>query len=145
MKKSKLSPYFWKIIWIVGLCILSSLSLNYDNYIKQTTNDTLNYFPVILSNLFISIFFGIYISLIFVKKWTINLTPSLLYGVTIPCILISFSYPILITLESIIENLTFSFIPYWVLRLSSLEVFGITAGLTLILSIFNANTSREDK
>lgn len=130
---------------MIGLIILSIISLNYDQYFKHMASDTLNYFPVILSKLLISIFFGIYVSLIFVKKWTINFNPSLLYCVTIPCMLISFSYPLLITLESVFENQTFSFIPYWVLRLSSLEVFGITVGLTLILSIFNNNTSEEKK
>ncbi len=143
MKEAKWTSYFWKLLWIVGLIILAIISLNIVNHFKQIANDTFNPIPLLWSNVFASIVFGIYISLIFVKKWSRKLNPSLLWCVSIPCILISSSYPILATFDSIFVNSIFSFIPYWLLRISDFEVFGIIAGLTLILSIFNAHPKDE--
>lgn len=131
--------YFWKILWVVGLIILSIISFNYENQLQQTASETFNSIPVIWSNLFISIIFGLYISLIFVKKWSFNINLSLLWCVTIPCMLISFAYPILATLsstESLPENIASSSISFLLLKIYSSDVFGIITGLTLILSFF---------
>ncbi|MEC1697915.1 hypothetical protein [Schinkia azotoformans] len=138
MKKSKWTSYFWKLTWLVGLIVLAIISLNIVNHFKQMANDTFNFIPLLWSNLFISMTFGIYIALIFIKKWSLKFNPALLWCVSIPCILISFCYSILATFSSIFDNLTFSFIPYWLIRISTIEVFGIVAGLTLILSIFSS-------
>lgn len=140
MGNSKWTSYFWKIIWVVGLIIIAIISSNTVNHFKQMANETFNFVPLLWSNLFISIIFGIYIALIFVKKWSLNLNPPLIWCVFIPCILVSFFNPILATLGSKFGNLTLSFIPYWFIRISTLEVFGIIAGLTLILSIFNTQS-----
>ena len=145
MKNSKWTSYFWKIFWVVGLIIMAIISSNIVNHFKQVASETFNLFPFLWSSLLVSIIFGIYIALIFVKKWSLNLNPTLLWCVTIPCTLISFFYPILATLGSKFENLTFSFIPYWLIRISTLEVFGIIAGLTLILSIFDTQSKGDNQ
>ncbi|MGG0656991.1 hypothetical protein [Rummeliibacillus pycnus] len=72
IKKSNWLSYFWKFLWVVGLIFLSNLSFNYENQIQQTARETFSLIPVIWSKLFISILFGLYISLIFVKKWSFN-------------------------------------------------------------------------
>ncbi len=143
MKESKWTPYFWNLSWVVGLIILAIINLNILNPFKQIANDTFNLIPLLWANLLVSIIFGIYISLIFIKRWRLNFNSALFWGISVPSILISFSYPILATFSSIFDNLTFSFIPYWLIKISNLGVFGNIAGLTLILSIFN--TQSQDK
>lgn len=139
MKNSNRLFYFWKILWFVGLIIIAIISVNYENQFHQTASETFNFIPVIWSKLYISIIFGLYISLVFVKKWSINIDPSLLWCVAIPCMLLSFSYPILATLSStgsLPENIASSSISFLLLKIYSSEVFGIITGLTLILSFF---------
>ena len=133
--------FVWKILWVVGLIILSIISYNYDIQLKQTASETFNFIPVIWYKQIISIIFGFYLSFILVKKWSLNLNPSLLWCVAIPCTLLSFGYPILATLSSIDslpEFIATSSISMWLLKIFSSDAIGIIAGLTIILSFFNA-------
>ena len=68
MKNSKWTSYFWKIFWVVGLIIMAIISSNIVNHFKQVASETFNLFPFLWSSLLVSIIFGIYIALIFVKK-----------------------------------------------------------------------------
>ncbi|RKD26509.1 hypothetical protein BEP19_16870 [Ammoniphilus oxalaticus] len=136
------SLYIRKILWLVGLIILSIISLNFENQLKQTASETFDTLSVFWSKPIISVLFGFYVSLIFVKKWSININLSLLWCVAIPCTLVSFGYPILATLSSIgllPENIESSPVPFWLLKLFLFDVFGIITGLTLILGFFSQN------
>lgn len=148
MKKSNWLSYFLKILWVVGLIILVIISFNYENQIKQNASETFNLIPVILSKIIISIIFGLYISLVFVKKWSFSINLSLLWCVAIPCMLLSFANPILSTLssfDSLPENIGSSPIFFWVLAISSSDMFGIIAGLTIILSLFDTQPDNKNK
>ena len=148
MKKSNWLSYFLKILWVVGLNILAIISFNYENQIQQTASETFNFIPVIWSKLIISIIFGLYISLVFVKKWSFSINPSLLWCVAIPCILLSFSFPIFATLSSadyLPELITSSPIFSGIQKIYSTDVFGIIAGLTIILSLFNAQSNNKNQ
>ena len=81
MKNSKWTSSFWKIIWVFGLIIIAIISSNIVNHFKQMASETFNLLPLLWSNLFVSIIFGIYIALILVKKWSLNLDPTLFDGV----------------------------------------------------------------
>jgi hypothetical protein len=148
MKKSNWLSYFLKILWVVGLIILAIISFNYENQIQQTASETYNFIPVIWSKLFISIIFGLYISLVFVKKWSFSINPSLLWCVAIPCIILSFAFPIFVTLSSVDylpEIITSSPISSGLQKIYSTNVFGIIAGLTIILSLFNAQPNNKNQ
>lgn len=135
MNESKRSLYFWLIIWLIGLIILATLSLNVENHFKQIASETFNPLPLIWYNSLVSLFFGIYISFVFIKKWSLNVNTTLLCFVFIPSFLISISYPILAMLGN--WEVSISFIPYWIISVSNLNLFGIVAGLTLMLGIFS--------
>ena len=113
MKKSNGLSYFLKILWVVGLIILAIISFNYENQLQQTATETFNFIPVIWSKLFMSIIFGLYISLLFVKKWSFNINPSLLWCVALPCIILSFAFPILVTLSSVDRLPEMMKVPYF--------------------------------
>ena len=100
MKKSNGLYYFLKILWVVGLIILAMISFNYENQLQQTATETFNFIPVIWSKLFMSIIFGLYISLLFVKKWSFNINPSLLWCVAMPCSILCWSSDISYTFIS---------------------------------------------
>lgn len=141
--------YFWKILWIIGLIILARISFIYEIQVKQSANETFSLIPLIWFKVIISIVFGLYVSLIFVKKWSFNINPSLIWCVSIPSLLLSFIYPIVATLASfnnLPEVIANSSILYWLINVtSSSNVFGIVAGLSLILSLFNNSRSNEDQ
>ncbi|WP_456278995.1 hypothetical protein [Bacillus sp. AK128] len=144
MKDPRWKSIFWKLLWTMGLIILAIISLYIVNHFKQLADNTFNLIPLLWTNLFVSIIFGVYVALILVKRWSLKLNLALLWCITIPCILVSFCYPILATVSSIYDNLQFSFIPYWLIRISTIEVFGIIAGKSLMLGIFNAQPTGDD-
>lgn len=140
--------YFLIIVWFVGLIILAIISINYENQLQLTTTETFNFIPVIWSKLFISIIFGLYISLVFVKKWSFSINPSLIWCVAIPCIILSFAFPIFVTLSSVDnlpEMITNSPISSGLQKIYSTNIFGIIAGLTIILSLFNAQPNNKNQ
>ena len=148
MKKSNGLSYFLKFFWVVGLIILAIISFNYENQLQHTATETFNFIPVIWSKLFMSIVFGLYISLLFVKKWSFNINPSLLWCVAGPCIILSLAFPILVTLSSVNslpEMITSSPISSGLQKMYSTNIFGIIAGLTIILSLFNAQPNNKNQ
>ena len=73
MKKSKWVSYLLKILWVIGLIVLAMISYNYEIQISQTASETYNFIPVFGSKPVISILFGLYTSLIFVKRWSLRI------------------------------------------------------------------------
>lgn len=145
MTRNNWLSYFWKVLWIIGLIILARFSFSYEIQIKQSTNETFSLIPLIWFKLIVSIVFGLYLSLIYVKKWTFNINPSLLWCISIPSLLLSFTYPTLAYVKDLPEVIANSSILYWLINVtSSSNVFGIVAGLSLIVSLFNSSQSYED-
>ncbi|MFC4408817.1 hypothetical protein ACFOZY_00065 [Chungangia koreensis] len=137
MEKSTWKSSLLKILWVIGLIVLTSLSYNVENQLNLIAKATFNPFPVLWVKPILSIIFGLYLSLIFIKKWSVKLNATLLWCVAIPCLLLSFLYPFLVTVS--IGNPPFfigSLIDGWIFKMSSFEVLGIVTGLTLMLSVF---------
>ena len=141
MTRYELLPYFWKALWVAGLIVLAIMSFDYTIQAKQTMGETLNQVSYVWTKLFISIIFGLYISLLLVKKWSLKINPSLLICVTIPCLLLSFSYPI----WSIHEFNLSPLIVFYLMKILSTDLLGTIGGLTLVLGIFNTHSESENQ
>ena len=142
MNKSKRSLYFWHIVWIIGLIGLVYLSLNVEDYLKQVASETYNPLSLYWYISLDSFIFGIYISLIFIKNWSFNVHTNLLCFVFVPSLVITFCTPILVMIEG--WGVSVVYIPYWLIRISQVEVFGIVAGVTLMLGTFINQLQRTD-
>ncbi|TRZ40563.1 hypothetical protein CEQ21_06580 [Niallia circulans] len=145
--KNNWVSYLLKLIWFIGLVALAIIAFNLDNHIQQSASETFNLLPVIWTKLVISIIFGLYISLILVKKWSFKLNFSLLLCVAIPCLILSFAFPILASLSlggHLPEILESSSISFELQKIFSMNVVGIIAGLSLILSLFNAQSGKVE-
>ena len=131
----KLSPYLWKLAWVVGLFLLVIISFDIENQIDSYSSSTFDIIPKVWANFFIHFIWGIYLSLIFIKKWTFQVNLPLLICIFLPCILFSLNFPI-ITLTSL-------GIPLggWTIKVITSGLIEIVAGLTLMLSIFNNKKS----
>jgi hypothetical protein len=131
----KLSPYLWKLAWVVGLFLLVIISFDIENQIDSYSSSTFDIIPIIWANFFIHFIWGIYLSLIFIKKWTFQVNLPLLICVFLPCILFSLNFPI--------STLTSLHIPLggWTIKVITSGLIEIVAGLTLMLSIFNNKKS----
>ncbi|QDQ03059.1 hypothetical protein FOH38_22875 [Lysinibacillus fusiformis] len=141
MKTSVRLAYGRKVLWLIGLILLVMLCSNIEKSIQQTVSETFNIMLVIWSNPIIAVIIGFYISLIIVKKWSININPSLLWCIAIPCMILTFVYPVfasLASVESLHLDIKNPIIINWLLQIYSTDVFGIIAGMTVILSIFSA-------
>lgn len=134
--------YFMKIIWVIGLIILVNLNLFFSNQLLETANAEFNPVPVLWFDVIFPILLGIYIALLLVKKWSININPALLWCVAAPCLLLLLTYPTLATLstlEILPESFSYEFTLTWLFKatISTPTVFGIVAGITLTLSLFS--------
>ncbi|ATP38648.1 hypothetical protein CSE16_00590 [Solibacillus sp. R5-41] len=146
----KFVPYFWKIIWVIGLIIFVNFSLDFENQMKQTASTEFNVIPVLWFDVIHPILFGFYLSFIFVKKWSVKMNASLFWCVAIPCLVLLCGYPLLATLSNLdfIPDKMHSLpISTWAFKafMSYSYVFGIIAGLTLILSFFSTHPTKSKK
>ncbi|QFF99297.1 hypothetical protein PB01_10925 [Psychrobacillus glaciei] len=123
----KWSTYIWKLIWVIGLFLLTIISFDIKNQIK----DSSHFYMIDWTNFIIHFIWGIYISLIFIKKWSIKINLPLLICVSIPCFLFSLIMPL------------YAF-GSWSLKVFSSNLIEIVAGLTWMLSIFNNSNSESE-
>ena len=140
MEKSNWAPYFKKLVWVIGLIILAIICFNYESQIQQTANEQFNFIPVIWTKLIISLIFGLYISLLLVKNWSIRINSSLLWCVAVPCLLLTIAVPILVTLaaaDRLPDMISSSPILMELQKTYSINILGFTAGLTTLISLFN--------
>lgn len=146
----KFSPYFWKTIWVIGLIVFINFSLNFENKVQQTAMTEYNLIPVWWFEVVHPLLFGFYLSLLFVKKWSVKVNLSLLWCVAMPSFVLLCSYPLLATLSTFgimpdkILNLSIS---TWVFKafVSYSYVFGMIAGLTIMLSFFSTHPTKSRK
>jgi len=64
----KWSTYIWKLIWVIGLFLLTIISYDIKYQIKVISATTYSIAPVFLANFIILFMWGIYLSLIFIKN-----------------------------------------------------------------------------
>ncbi|MEK4423614.1 hypothetical protein [Solibacillus sp. FSL K6-1523] len=146
----KYSPYFWKIIWVIGLIVFIKFSLNFENQMQQTAMAEYNPIPVWWYDVVHPILFGFYLSLLFVKKWSVKINLSLFWCVSMPSFVMLCGYPLLATLSmlGILPDKMLNFSIYtWVLKafVSYSYVFGMIAGLTIMLSFFSTHPTKSRK
>ncbi|KGR79023.1 hypothetical protein [Ureibacillus manganicus] len=127
----KLLPYLWKLAWVVGLFLLIIIGFDIEKQIQSYSASTFNIAPNIWGFFIIHFIWGIYLSLILIKKWTFQINLPLLICVFLPCVLFSLILPI-----SAITSMHFPF-GVWFLNVIPSGVIEIVAGLTFMLSIFN--------
>lgn len=143
------SNYFKKIIWVIGLTILAKLSFDLKVQLQKTAQMEYNIVPVLWFDVVSALLLGGYISVLLVQKWSVKINHALLWCVATPCLVLLLIYPTITTLavyELIPESFAFSFISAWVFKvaMTSPNVVGIVAGMTLALSIFS-NDSKVSK
>lgn len=135
MKNTASTGIFRKISWMIGFLLLIFGSISVNNYLKELASTTFNPTSYVWATAVISIVIGGYIALLFIKQFKVKLNMGLFIFVTIPCLLLTLYYPIVTIFPSVVDPLPFlmsaSFIQF-----SSEEIFGVVAGLTLVLSLF---------
>lgn len=140
MKNTKKAVYYWRILWLIGLLILGNIKLHYTTLIRR------DFYWV---EPFLAMMLGLYIALIFVKKWSIQIKPALLWCIAIPCILLRVIVPLFLVLDTSssieallptkIQLLLLPVIFYVISPIVGEDVFGIVGGLTLMISIFQTH------
>ncbi len=128
------STYIWKLIWIIGLFLLTIISFDIKNQIKNSSH----YDMISWTSSIIPFIWGIYLSLIFIKKWSIKINLPLLICIFIPSFLFSLIPPLTSTL-----SISFP-IGLWFLKAFNSNLIEIVAGLTFMLSIFNNSKSKAE-
>lgn len=135
----KWSTYFWKLIWVMGLFLLTIISFNIKYKIHAISVSTYSIAPIIWANFIILFIWGVYLSLIFIKKWTIKINLPLLICVFLPCFLFSLCVPL-----TMIFSLSLPIGDIWFNKAVSSNFIEIVAGLTFMLSIFNNLKSESE-
>ncbi|MET4561006.1 hypothetical protein [Lysinibacillus parviboronicapiens] len=135
----KWSSYLWKLIWVIGLFLLTIISYNIKYKINVISASTYSMVPVFWTNFITLFMWGVYLSLIFIKKWTIKINLPLLICVFIPCFLFSLFVPL-----TTIFSLSLPIGGIWFNKALSSNLIEIVAGLTFMLSIFNNLKSESE-
>lgn len=136
------SPYVWKLLWTIGLIVLLMISYNLELKVKTHVATSFHMLPIIWFQFIANLVLGVYLSLLFIKKWSFNRNWSLLVCVTLPSLFFACYYPIVI---SIIENTTADpsnySVPflYPVLQMNFNGIPAIISGLTLMIGLFSTS------
>lgn len=134
------SPYLWKLLWTVGLIALLTIKYNLELKVKNHMATTFQMLPIIWFQFIASFLLGNYLSLLFIKKWSVKWNWTLIVCVTLPFLIIACYYPIAVT---IIENTSLDPnnysvpFPYWMLQINLHGIPAIVAGLTLMSGLFS--------
>ena len=126
---------FAKISWMIGFLLVVFGSTTINNQAKALSSATYNLAPYLWASAITSIIIGAYIALLFLKQVKLQFNTGLFVCITIPCLVLALYYPILAFTPAFIENFQFLALPQ-LLSLSSETIFGVVAGLTLVLSVF---------
>ena len=135
MRKKSDWQLFSKISWMIGFLLVIFGSTTINNQAKVLASATYNLAPYLWTSAITSIIIGAYIALLFLKQLKLKFNLGLFVCVTIPCLTLTLYYPILAFTPAFLENLEFLALPQ-LLGLTSETIFGVVAGLTLILSLF---------
>lgn len=135
----KWSSYFGKLIWVMGLFLLTIISFNIKYKIHAISTSTYSIVPVIWTNFIILFIWGVYLSLIFIKKWTIKINLPLLICVFLPCFLFSLFVPL-----AMIFSISLPIGDIWFNKAARSNLIEMVAGLTFMLSIFNNLKSESE-
>ena len=135
-----------KFLWVVGLVMLSKFAFDYETKVDNAANKSFDMTQLIWAKFFISIIFGMYLSLVLIKKWSIKINHALLWFAAVPCFLLAILFPLVATFEyggggpALWEH---SLAQLLMIATGNSGLFGIAAGLTLLLSLFSARPDIE--
>ncbi|MEK4486100.1 hypothetical protein MHH81_10990 [Psychrobacillus sp. FSL H8-0484] len=133
----KWSTYIWKLIWVIGLFLLTIISYDTKNQIKDSF--TFHSEMIYWTRFIILFIWGIYLSLIFIKKWSFKINLPLLTCIFIPCFFFSLIMPLSATF-----SISFSTGGMWLVKVLISNLIEIVAGLTFMLSIFSNSISKSE-
>jgi hypothetical protein len=120
----------YKVLWVIGLLLLLSLFSYVTGITGVISRSNIDlHFWVNSVGYF---FFGIYLSLLFINKWTLNINKSLLLSVCIPCLIFGLYTPIAYTINDSFSQLL---IPLHTTGISSL-----IGGYAIMRALFNNST-----
>ncbi|MCH7323411.1 hypothetical protein LZ480_16165 [Solibacillus sp. MA9] len=135
MKNKLGSSVIGKISWMIAFLLVVYGSIIINNQAKAFSSATYNLTPYLCASAITSIIIGSYIALLFLKQLKLQFNTSLFVCVTIPCLVLTLYYPVLVIAQTFLENFQF-LVPHQLVRLTSENIFGVVAGLTLVLSVF---------
>ncbi|MEK4487148.1 hypothetical protein MHH81_16600 [Psychrobacillus sp. FSL H8-0484] len=132
---SKYSKFVWKILWLVGLFVFLYISSQIEMRARNISATTFNMLPVIWIRSIAPFVFGIYLALLFVKGWSIKWNPAIILCITVPSLIITLYFPVLITIIQYTNSFSVP-IPFWMN--SSFDVIvPIVAGVTLMVGLLD--------
>jgi hypothetical protein len=135
-----------KLLWVIGLLALLLVAFHYQQMIKQDFEATFNPLSTYWFHSIVPFLFGLYSSLLLIKRKTFNINLPLLLCVTCPLLILAFYSPVTYTIFLNIAPNPSSFsvpIPFWLFKLNSFEIVPIVAGLTLSVSLFGVNQQQS--
>lgn len=139
--RPKWSIWGLKLLWFAGLLGLILIGYHFKLKIEQIFDETFNPLYLIWYNSILPFLFGIYISLLFVKKWSFKINTPLLLCVAVPCLILSFYGPFVISIP-------FSFNlpePFWLLQINTFDIAPVVAGLTIVVGLFEGNRPSKNE
>lgn len=132
--------FVYKVMWLLGLLVLLVVGYHLENTVQRISSDTFNIFPQVWFSSLLPSFFGGYLSLLFIKRWSIHINASLLWCISLPCLILTIYVPVI---SSIASQTTSSFfkIPMWLHQINHFGILSFVGGFTLLIALFGFRRS----
>lgn len=131
------TAYVWKLLWLVGFIILLNFHFSLGKEINDTVSTTYEMTPLLWFKTVAPFVIGLYIALVFVKRWAWKFNLPLFLCVALPSLLIHISTSLIYIVP--IENITY---PLWFASANTSNLIGIVVGISLVLSVFSGSSDR---
>jgi hypothetical protein len=123
------------------------IAYNMQMIMEQNRSETFNLLPVLWFSFAVPVLFGIYLSFLFIKNWSLKINVPLLLCVSLPCLILSMYTPVVSTvamMTSSSASLTFP-VPFWMLEINHLGIVSFVGGFSLFISLFGFDQAASIK
>lgn len=141
--REKWLPYIWKLLWTAGLIALLIISYKLEQKVKFYAATNFDMLHFIWFKFIANFVLGVYLSLLFIKRWSVKWNWSFIVCVTLPFLIISIYLPLAFTFAQNLASDSNSFsvpFPNWLMTITTYGIPAIVAGLTLMLGLFSKTT-----
>jgi len=136
--------FIFRVMWLLGLIAMVLIGYDLEESVLKIESSNFNHLTPFWFFSVAPAFFGIYLSLLFIKKWSVKINEPLLICVSVPCLILTFYSPVVYTIVSMTtSSTTFSVpIPFWLLKINHSGMISLVGGFSLFMALFGFDRSK---
>jgi len=139
------SSYFFRVMWFLGLIFMVTMSYELEIIVQRNSSSSFQYHASFWYFSVAPTLFGIYLSLLFIKRWSVKINMPLLLGVSVPCLALTLYSPVIYTIVTMSPSYSTVPIPFWLMKISQSGMFSMISafgGFSLFIALFSSDRVR---